>query len=215
MRQKHVALFSDNDPTVNWVKRMATKQSRVAAQLVRALALRLKANETCPLTPVHIPGKQNMMTDIPSQSFGSVPEWHCRTNEDLLTLFNTTFPLPGQASWTVFQLNSGLVTRVISVLRMRHTTLAEWRRLPTIGKHIGTIGRPMSGLWDWTLIYRGSSISTESGCSQDSQQGSDRDATVEDAASRLAQSLARSRPLARRSLWPVSSTQQKSTEQRR
>ena len=215
MRQKHVALFSDNDPTVNWVKRMATKQSRVAAQLVRALALRLKANETCPLTPVHIPGKQNMMTDIPSRSFGSVPEWHCRTNADLLTLFNTTFPLPGQASWTVFQLNSGLVTRVISVLRMRHTTLAEWRRLPKIGKHIGTIGRPMSGLWDWTLTYRGSSISTESGCSQDSQQGCDRGATVEDAASRLAQSLARSRPLARRSLWPVSSTQQKSTEQRR
>ena len=209
LRQQHVAMFSDNDPTVHWVKRMATKQSRVAAQLVRALALRLKENETCPLTPVHIPGKQNMMTDIPSRSFGSVPEWHCSTNDELLTLFNTTFPLPGQASWTVFQLSSGLVTRVISVLRMQHTTLAEWRRLPKIGKHIGTIGRPMSGLWDWTLTYRESNTSTESGCLQDSRQECGKDATVGDAASRLARSVALSRPLARRSPWPASSTQQR------
>lgn len=58
MCNKHVALFSDNDPTVSWVRRVGAA-FKVAAQLVRALALRLKQNETCPIFPVHIPGKQN------------------------------------------------------------------------------------------------------------------------------------------------------------
>ncbi|KAL7546103.1 hypothetical protein ACHAWF_009436, partial [Thalassiosira exigua] len=33
LRHRHVALFSDNSPTVSWVKRMAARGSRVAAQL--------------------------------------------------------------------------------------------------------------------------------------------------------------------------------------
>ncbi len=209
MEKKRVALFSDNDPTVSWVKRMASRHSRVAALLLRALALRLHQHHACPLTPIHIPGKQNSMTDIPSRSFGSVPEWHCKTNDDLLTLFNRTFPLPGQGSWTVFQLSSELATRVISVLRMKRTTLEEWRRLPKIGAHIGTIGPPMSNLWEWTLIYRGSRTRTECESSPGLRRECDRGATDEDAAYRLAQSLALSRPLARRSRWPVSGTQPK------
>jgi len=149
------------------------------------------------------------MTDIPSRLFGSVPEWHCHTDHDLLTLFNSTFPLPGQGSWTIFRLNSDLATKVISVLRMRRTTLEEWRRLPKTGEHIGSIGRPMSNLWEWTLIYRESRSHTECGSSQALRQECDKAATVEDAASRLAQSLALSQPLARRSRWPVSETQQR------
>ena len=37
LAHKHVALFSDNLPTVSWVTMMASKKSPVAAQLVRAL----------------------------------------------------------------------------------------------------------------------------------------------------------------------------------
>jgi len=66
----HVALFSDNQPTVSWVRRMASKSSVVAGQLIRALALRLKVKGASPLTPLHISGVQNAMTDIPSRSFG-------------------------------------------------------------------------------------------------------------------------------------------------
>jgi len=50
LAHKHVALFSDNSPTVSWVTKMASKKSRVAAQLVRALALRLNICRSCPLT---------------------------------------------------------------------------------------------------------------------------------------------------------------------
>lgn len=37
----HVALFSDNQPTVHWVQLLASKSSAVVGQLLRALALRL------------------------------------------------------------------------------------------------------------------------------------------------------------------------------
>jgi hypothetical protein len=61
-----------------------------------------------------------------------------------------------------------MTMRLISVLRMKDTTLAEWQRLSRIGQHIGDIGKDTAGLWDWTLTYRG--LSTQSGCvlSQDS-----------------------------------------------
>jgi len=98
---------------------------------------------------------------------------------------------------------------VISVLRTQDIGLEEWRRLPKIGVHIGTIGPPMSNLWDWTLTFRECPTPTESGSSPVLRLGCDKDATVEDAASRLAQSLARSQPLARRSRWPVSEIQQR------
>jgi hypothetical protein len=75
LARKHVALFSDNSPSISWITKMASRKSRVAAQLMRALALRLNIKQTCPLTPVHIPGVKNALTDIPLQSFGSVQEW--------------------------------------------------------------------------------------------------------------------------------------------
>jgi hypothetical protein len=47
----HIALFSDNSPTVSWVRRLASRGSRVAGHLIRALALRLKVRQVSPLTP--------------------------------------------------------------------------------------------------------------------------------------------------------------------
>ena len=40
LRADHVALFSDNSPTIGWVKRLAERGSLVAMQLVRVLTLR-------------------------------------------------------------------------------------------------------------------------------------------------------------------------------
>ena len=122
---KHIALFSNNNPSVSWVTKMASRKSRVAVQLVRALALRLNVQQTCPLTPVHIPGIENALTDIPSRSFGSVKEWECKSDTDFLTIFNNKFPLPQQASWTVFRFGSRMIMHVISVLQMTGITLAE------------------------------------------------------------------------------------------
>ena len=201
MESAHVALFSDNSPTIHWVERMAARNSAVAMQLLRALALRLQLAKCSPLTPLHIAGVQNAITDIPSRSFGSNPKWHCKTDSHLLTLFNRMFPLPDQASWNVFQLSSAISTRVTSILRMKDFSMGEWRRLPRAGKNIGIIGTPMSNLWDWTLSYRKQSSVTRSGPSLDLPQESEQDTMAEAAKLQLKQSIALSRPLARRSRW--------------
>ncbi len=106
----HVAMFSKNVPTVSWVRKLASKRSLVGARLVRALALQLKIKKCSPITPLHIAGRDNAMADMASQSFGSVPHWHCKSDTDFSTKFNTLFPLPSQNTWSVFHLHNKLFT---------------------------------------------------------------------------------------------------------
>jgi hypothetical protein len=127
LTKKRVALFSNNSPTISWVHRMASCSSLVAEQLIRVLALCFNLQKICPITTLHIAGNQNQMTDIPSRSFGSKSKWHFKTDENVLTFFNSHFPLPTQNSWSVYQPTSAIATRVISVLRMKHFTLEDWR----------------------------------------------------------------------------------------
>ena len=112
LTEKTVALFGDNTPSISWISKVAPKQSKVAEQLVQAIALRLKAKKACLLITAHIEGKKNEIADVPSRSFGSNKEWYCDTNSPFLSLFNSFFPLPNQTSWTVFQMNHDVVTRI-------------------------------------------------------------------------------------------------------
>jgi hypothetical protein len=143
----HVAIYSDNDATVTRIDKMKSKAD-VGAGLMRILALRLKYKKVSPLTSLHIEGKRNMITDIPSRSFGSVSAWHWKTHDEFLTNFNSMFPLPNQNSWSLFDLNFDVFLRVVCVLRMRASTLAEWRRLPRIGTYVGGNGVDSAKLWD-------------------------------------------------------------------
>ena len=147
---------------------MAAKSSAVAGQLVRALALRMKMRGVSPLTPLHVEGKRNAMTDIPSRSFGTVKQWHCKTDAQLKSLFDRSFPLPNQRSWTVFRPSSRVFTKVLSVLWIQPITMAEWRRLPAPGRFIGEIGPSSALLWKWTLFYRDARIGQRYEASQDS-----------------------------------------------
>jgi hypothetical protein len=120
--EKHVALFSDNSPTVRWVDRLASRQSITITHLIQALALRPKANKCGPLPAQHISG-ENKMTDIPSLLFRSVPQWHFKTDPKLLMFFDKMFPLPNQQTWMVFCPSLELGMHVIFVLWTWHTTL--------------------------------------------------------------------------------------------
>jgi hypothetical protein len=202
LRKKWVALFSDNSPTVGWVRRLATRGSLVSAHLIQALALRLKLKGTCPITPLHIAGEENSMTDIPSRSFGSEPKWLCKSNHQLLCLFNTMFPLPSQAFWTIFQISYVISMRVTSVLLMKDFMLEEWWRLPKVGSLVGSDGQPTARLWEWTLSYRKPRSRSESVCSKVLPDASVRRTTVAENKSRLGGYLAQSRPLDRRLRWP-------------
>ena len=65
LRAAYLALFSENPPTIGWLKLFAARGSLVAMQLVQALTLRLKKAGASPFTPLHISGIENAMTDIP------------------------------------------------------------------------------------------------------------------------------------------------------
>ncbi len=144
LREKKVALFSNNSPTVSWVQRMACRSSLIAEQLKHILTLHINAQWSCPLTTLHIVGDQNSMTDIPSRSFGSEQKWHFKTDADQLTFFNNNFPLPNQNSWTVSQPTSAIATRLISILWITHFMLDEWRWLPAVA----TIFGPLASLYE-------------------------------------------------------------------
>jgi hypothetical protein len=121
-----------------------------------------KTEKGCPITPFHIVGEENLMTDIPLRLFGSKSKWHCKSNHTLLALFTNLFPLPSQTSWNVFQISYVVGLRVTSVLRMRDFTLDKWRQLPKAGNLVGSVGQPMLGLWEWTLSYRTPRLQSES-----------------------------------------------------
>ena len=73
-------------------------------------------------------------------------------------------------------------------------------QLKKAGKHVGKIDVPLSDLWEWSLGYRMPRTSSELGASQASQIVYARADMVEENKLKLAQSMGRSRPLARRSL---------------
>ena len=85
----------------------------VVERLDQALVLCLKTMHACPLTPLHIEGKQNVIANEPSRLFSSNPAWTCMFYLDLLTLFNTRFLLPMQQSWTIYHPNCALVMHVM------------------------------------------------------------------------------------------------------
>jgi hypothetical protein len=201
LQKKQVSLFSDNLPTVGWIKRLASCKLLVAEHFVQALALQIKAKKTCPLTTLYIEGKLNWISGVPSRSFGSTPAWHCTSDESFLTLFNLLFPLPTQNSWTGFQLNSKVVMRLISTLWMKNSYLGGWRRLPKIGSHVGTTGamRPTSGSGPISTDYV-PPLDYAAGASWDMRHTSGLNTLVKESKFKLAQSLVQSQPSARRLL---------------
>jgi hypothetical protein len=87
LKEKNIALFRDNTPTISWVTRLSSRHSIVAANLVAALALCLKRMRCCPLTPQHIKGSENTITDILSRCHNGI--WNRTTTYELsLTLIS-------------------------------------------------------------------------------------------------------------------------------
>ena len=89
--------------------------------------------------PLHISGEENAMTDNPSRSFGSNISWFCKNDTDLLNFFIIHFPLPNQASCTVFTPSNVVIMKVISVLRMQHFEMGEWLQLKKSGKNVENV----------------------------------------------------------------------------
>jgi hypothetical protein len=182
---------------------LGSKQSSVAENIIQELALRLKLQRACPLTPIHIEGDQNAISDVPSWSFGSNPTWKCNMDAKLLTLFNPLFPLPEKKSWTVFRLNCEVVMRVTSTLWTRPFKLAEWRQLPKVRRHVGNIGAPTSDYWGWICTLTTHPSKPGYNASRDLPRGCNPDSLDRDDKFRVLRSLKQSQLLARQSCWPT------------
>ena len=150
LRHKRIGAFCDNTPTVSWAAKLASKRSRIAGGLLRALALRQRVQRSSPLITLSIAGVDNIMADVSSRSFrGGGGAW-ARANlsdNDFLLRFNSEFPLPQNKCWRAFRLSSEIASRATSVLRGEKSTLASWSRLPRNGGSIGRIGHDMRVTW--------------------------------------------------------------------
>ena len=81
------AIWCDNLPVVAWLYKMRSSSSLIAANLVRALAVRIHMNKSAKLAGEHLSGKFNVMADTIS----------CRhpTNiEDFFSFFSSKFLPP-------------------------------------------------------------------------------------------------------------------------
>ena len=163
----YVVLFSDNSPTIEWVKYLVARGSLVAMQIVRSLSLRPKNAGESTLTTLHISGEENAMTDIPSRSFGSNISCFCKNDTNLLNLFRKHFPFTNQASWNFFSPYNEVINKVISVLHMQHFEMGKRLQLKKAGKHVVKIGVTLSDLWEWSLGYRMPRTSSEFGALHD------------------------------------------------
>ena len=206
---KHIGAYCDNTPTVAWAARLASKRSRIAGRLLRALALRLRVCRASPLLTISIAGVKNDMADISSRSFGGKAQWNFACDDKFLLHFNTRFPLPQNASWRMFRPTSEMSMRVISALLDKKSSQGWWTRLPKNAGSIGTIGRNTRVQWEsiqhcTSLPHR---MKQKSKCSQLSLAGSGEALSASNALSAFKPFKSRFAPLERQSVWHTDTTQ--------
>ena len=116
LENKHAAAWCDNTSTVSWARRLASKRSLVGQRLLRALAIRHAATKSSPLAPWSIAGANNHMADLASRSFRRGGKGNFElTDLELLTMFNSKFPLSQNASWHLHH----LTTKLASLVRLQ------------------------------------------------------------------------------------------------
>jgi hypothetical protein len=142
---KHAAAWCDNTSTVSWARRLSSSRSLVGQCLVRALSIWHLVTESSPLAPWSIAGANNNMADLASRSFhkGGKGNYDL-TDEELLTKFNSSFPLSQNASWRMHTLNTRLSSLVFAELRQEQQPMGSWLRLTSRGKNSGLTGPILS-----------------------------------------------------------------------
>jgi hypothetical protein len=139
LKHKTIAAWSDNTPTMGWVWRMATKQSKIAGRLIRGLGLRQRMNETCPLAAQHIPGEKNKMADFASRSY--TPSLHLHGDSHFFARFSHLSPLPQNLYWTIALPPKEITSLIFSTLGGKLQPLELWTT--QLVRNIGDIGNNM------------------------------------------------------------------------
>jgi hypothetical protein len=146
LKRQHCHLFSDNTPSVSWTTKLVAKaESVVAARLLRVLAMRNRVTEAALPVIDHWPGDKNDHADTASRSssnFHSGPHRGepCKNDAVFLTLFQSTFFLPQNASWQLRQLPEPQLSLLILTLRGQKLPLQRWMFPPAL--ETGAYGPP-------------------------------------------------------------------------
>jgi hypothetical protein len=119
--------WSDNSPTVGWVKRMASRAlSPCPSRLLRWLALLQRFYRKAPLDVIHVEGKLNELGDVPSRSYPPETAGFPDTPEGdalFLEYFANRFPLPPQlGSWRYVRPRAEVCSAVNMLVRGRTDT---------------------------------------------------------------------------------------------
>jgi hypothetical protein len=122
--------WSDNSPTVGWVKRMASRAlSRCPARLLRWLALLQRFYRKAPFDVIHVEGKLNELGDVPSRSYPPETKGFPDTTEGdalFLVYFANRFPLPPQlGSWRFVRPRTEVCSAVNMLVRGRTDTVTR------------------------------------------------------------------------------------------
>ena len=143
----------DNTPTVSWVSRLVCTSSTVATELLKVWGSRM-AHANIPRPLIHyLEGTANLHADYASRKFNTTlanGSTQPITDFQFLTNFNAEFPLPQNASWRLFHLNSSVVSRIFAILQTQPCTMALWRQVTTKGNAFGTIGSSTATSLTWT-----------------------------------------------------------------
>ena len=167
---KHVGTFCDNTTATSWAHKGHTNKSIPAARLLRFLSLRQRTRQTSSILPLYIQGIDNVMADVLSRAFKQGAYFHAQAN--LVSYFNSHYPLPQNKSWTEFTVPKKLSWRVISCLRGELLPMESLIRLPKRSKNIGNTGAPTQQLANPTQSSRESLPYTKPSSSPVSLQGS-------------------------------------------
>jgi hypothetical protein len=134
-KMKHAPLgtLCDNTPTASWIDRMASKsKSPTAGRLQWGLAFMLYCCHAGWLTTVNVPRVENVMADIASRP-SKVQTLFCASsllsNTNILSSFDTAFPLPNAQVWTLTMVPQWLKSNVFETLRGERLELQQWTGL--------------------------------------------------------------------------------------
>ena len=131
LNQCSVAIWCDNLPAVAWTYKFRASTSKLAARILRALAVRMHIDKAALPHINHIAGSYNIMADFASRHHSTCPQ-------QFLTEFSSTFKPPQGAFWTLFRLNKNTTSKLCSELLQQPSTLESWKRLR---RHAGEFGR--------------------------------------------------------------------------
>ena len=137
----HLASFCDNMTTVVWAYKLRNSKSKIAGYLLRYLGLRMHQAKCSSMVPHHIAGEDNIMADVISRAFKNGKYFQISNN--LVSYFNSHFPLAQNESWHECHVPNKLLSSVIACLQGKLLPMESLRRQTQPGKSTGDAGNSM------------------------------------------------------------------------